>query len=152
MPAISPARAANVVTYAWTKLDVEIMSLISGIWVLFMPCMTGSTASPEVTSITVHICTSCEWPCRWWLVEAQTRSKLPHVLQLHSGLPMLHSGSSAHNMLRGWDRSSWNIGMRSFKIYGIWPQASKQTSIHPHFHNTVPLVCGSLRPALTRAC
>ena len=50
------------------------MSLISGVLVLFMPCMTGSTASPEVTSITVHICTSCEWPCRWWSVEAQTRS------------------------------------------------------------------------------
>ena len=41
--------------------------------------------------------------------------------------------------------------MRSFKIYGIWPQASKQASkqadIHRTFTNAVTLVCGSLRLA-----
>ena len=41
------------------------------------------------------------------------------------------------------DRSSWNIWMCSFKIYGIWPQARMLT----HFRNAVPLVWGSLRLA-----
>ena len=43
------------------------------------------------------------------------------------------------------DRSSWNIWMRSFKIYGIWPQGC----IHTHLRNAVPLVWGSLRLAPT---
>ena len=32
MPAISPARAANVVTHAWTKLYDKIINLISGVY------------------------------------------------------------------------------------------------------------------------
>ena len=34
MPAISPARAANVSTHAWTKLHDEIMSWISGVYAM----------------------------------------------------------------------------------------------------------------------
>ena len=42
--------------------------------------------------------------------------------------------------------------MHSFKIYGIWPQASKkETSIHTHFRNAVTLVWGSLRLAPIKA-
>ena len=41
--------------------------------------------------------------------------------------------------------------LRSLKIYGIWPraskQASKQANIHTHVRNAVPLVWGSLRLA-----
>ena len=33
-------------------------------------------------------------------------------------------------------------------IFGNWPQASKQTCIHMHMRNAVPLVWGSLRLAL----
>ena len=68
MPAISPARAANVAaTHAWTKLYDEIMSWISGA----VHAMTGSTWSnlnhcPYLYRL---------WaPCHWWSVEAQTRS------------------------------------------------------------------------------
>ena len=43
-----------------------------------------------------------------------------------------------------------NIFERAFKIYGIWPQASKQARIHTHFRNAVPLVWGSLRLAPIR--
>ena len=46
MPAISPAREANVATPAWTKLNDEFMSLTaSGVYecTSIMPCMTGST-------------------------------------------------------------------------------------------------------------
>ena len=35
--------------------------------------------------------------------------------------------------------------MHSFKIYGIWLQASKQANIHTHVCNAVPLVWGLLR-------
>ena len=35
--------------------------------------------------------------------------------------------------------------MRSFKIYGIWPQASKQADTHTTSANAVTLVWGSLR-------
>ena len=37
--------------------------------------------------------------------------------------------------------------MRPFKIYGIWPQASKDVRMLTHFRNAVPLVWGSLRLA-----
>ena len=37
--------------------------------------------------------------------------------------------------------------MRSFKIYSIWPQASKHVRTLTYFHNAVPLVWGSLRLA-----
>ena len=37
--------------------------------------------------------------------------------------------------------------MRSFKIYGIWPQASTYVCTLTHFHNAVRLVWGSLRLA-----
>ena len=37
--------------------------------------------------------------------------------------------------------------MRSFKIYGIWPQTNKQTDIHTTSAIAVTLVWGSLRLA-----
>ena len=47
------------------------------------------------------------------------------------------------------DLRNIKIYTRSFKIYGIWPQASKQASIHTHVRNAVTLVWGSLRLAPT---
>ena len=41
----------------------------------------------------------------------------------------------------------WEIFKRAFKIYGIWPQASKQARMITHFRNAVLLVWGSLRLA-----
>ena len=61
MPAISPVRIANIATHAWTKLNDEFMSLrVSG----FMSVVHAlhDWPLPEVTSTTVHICTTCEWP------------------------------------------------------------------------------------------
>ena len=48
MPAISSARAANVATYAWTKLYAGIMNSISGIY------MNAVNAWPFITSTTIH--------------------------------------------------------------------------------------------------
>ena len=62
MPAISPARAANVTTHAWTKLYDEIVSLISGIYESQCRSCHARLALPEVTSTNVHICITCEWP------------------------------------------------------------------------------------------
>ena len=63
MPAICPARAANVATHAWTKPNDEfmIMSLtVSGVY----ECRSCRAwlALPEATSTTVHVCTAFEWP------------------------------------------------------------------------------------------
>ena len=67
--------------------------------------------------------------------------------------PMLYSGSSPSPMRQQAGhiactelpedvRSSWNIQMRSFKIFGIWPQ----TDIHTHnFHR-----CSHARVGLVR--
>ena len=58
MPAISPARAANVATHAWTKLYDEIMSWISGVY----ECRSHHAwlALREANSTTAHICTACK--------------------------------------------------------------------------------------------
>ena len=69
-------------------------------------------------------------------VEAQIRIKLPHVLQLQSSSLWVANAALWQSGLH-WPshasqyRSSWNIWMRSIKIYGKWSvQASKQANIH----------------------
>ena len=52
MPAISPARAANVATHAWTKIYTEIMTLIS--WVF----LHGLLSSVEAQTSAMHASTS----------------------------------------------------------------------------------------------
>ena len=98
MPAISPARAANVATHACTKLYNDFLCL----WVPFTPCTTGSTWS-DLNHCPYLLCL---WAaCRWWSVEAQTRSfRMCFIFScLHSRSPMLHSGSSPHSMLHAQD-------------------------------------------------
>ena len=106
---------------------------------------------PFVATSTMSIM-YCLWTTYcWWSVAAQTRSKLPCMLQL----PMRVADAAA---LPSWARSSYNIWMRSFKIYGIWGRKqAKQAYIHTHLHNAVLLVWGSLRlapvnPPTTHMC
>ena len=60
MPAISPARAANVATHAWTKLYTEIMSKISDVYEYGL-CMALPEATPAVNP-RPYFCTACERP------------------------------------------------------------------------------------------
>ena len=71
-------------------------------------------------------------------VEAQIRIKLPRVLQLQSSslrvadAALWQSGFNWPSHASRY-RSSWNIWMHSFKIYGKWSvQANKQASKHTH--------------------
>jgi len=60
--------------------------------------------------------------------------------RLHSSLQASHTELDVGNI---------KIQTRSFKIYGIWLQATnqptKRSNIHTHVHNAVTLVWGSLR-------
>ena len=60
-------------------------------------------------------------------------------------LPMQQSGSSPGLCTRTFNFQE--IFKRTFKIYGIWPQARSVVYIHTHLRNAVPLVWGSLRLA-----
>ena len=93
------------------------------------------------------ICTVCEQPAL-----VCHGPQLPCVLTWvvfaprASFTPTLCSGSSLHctdASLPEDVRSSWNIQIRSFKIYGIW----LRTDIHTNSANAVTLVWGSLRLA-----
>ena len=56
MPAISPAREANVATHAWTKLYMGIMSYISGVYEYCL-CVALPEATPAgnpAPSILLH--------------------------------------------------------------------------------------------------
>ena len=142
MPAISPARAANVATHAWTKLhwNHEL-----NFWHLWVPFMHGPTWSDPVNHCPYWVCTVCERPAV--VSKAQTKIRLPRVLKLQSSSLWVadaalwqsdfHWPSNASQY-----RSLWNIWMRSFKIYCKW---SVQASKHTHVHNEVTLVWGLLR-------
>ena len=59
-------------------------------------------------------------------------------------LPTLHSGNSpALCFTRTFNFQE--VFKRTFKIYGIWPQASTYVRMQTYFRNAVPLVWGSLR-------
>ena len=102
----------------------------------------------------------CLWaacPCLSWSAVAMcalssflglpSRRRCALAVALHrrdSGLDPLHA--------RNYIQSSWNIYMRLFKIYGIWPQTDKHTHnfrkcSHASVGNAVMLVWGSLRLA-----
>ena len=94
MPVISPARAANVATYAW-------LSFMMKSWTGFLAfechlgkqCMTGSIWSDLNHCAYLYRLWAA---CRWWSVDAQTRSCYAcfNFSCLCSGWPTLHSGSS----------------------------------------------------------
>ena len=121
MPAISPARAANVATHVWTKLYDEIMSWISDVWVSFMPCMTGSTWSrPQCPYL------YCLWgTCRWWSVDAQPEVSCHACFNFAPGSRCCTQAVVC--FVHDWDRSSINIWLRSFRYVA----ASKHVNTLP---------------------
>ena len=146
MPAISPARVANVASHGWTKLYNEIMRWISGVY----ECCSCHGWLASTWSDLNHCPYSYRlWAaCRWWSVEYKPKESCYTCFNfccLCSGSPTLHSDSSC--MLRVLDQSLWNIWMHSFQIYGVWPQASKHVRTWTHFHNAVLLAWDLLRLA-----
>ena len=139
MPAISPARAANMATHACMgQLYTEIISIYE-----YRLCM----ALP-----TVHICTACDGLSS--SVEAQIRIKFPCVCQLQSSslwVAMLHSdcqASTGLHMLHNIDlREIFEYAHLKFTVMGQASNSSKQTYTHSHVCNTVTLVWGLLRLA-----
>ena len=137
MPAISPVRAANVATHAWTKLhwNCEL-----NFWDLWVPFMHGPTWSDLVNHCPYLICTSCEWPAV--ISKTQTRIKLPHDLQLQSSLLWVADAALWQSDLHWPSRASryrslWDIWIRSFKIYGKWMvQPSKHTRAYAQWSHT----------------
>ena len=57
MSAISPARAANMATHAWTKLYTGIMAFMSTIYA--WPYLKRPRQS---TTVHIYFCTACERP------------------------------------------------------------------------------------------
>ena len=124
------------------KLHTEVMSWISRVYECRL-CMDLPeyyawfvlSVSSLPSSVMVCSCLACvnfvpQAPSRW-------RCALAVALhQRDSGLNPSHARNYPWTF-----KSSWNIYMRSFKFYGIWPQ----TDIHTTSANAFTLVWGSLR-------
>ena len=120
MPAISPARAGNVATHAWTKLykwsqefNSRYLSSIHTMHDWLLHAWSDHNHCPYLYRL---------WVACHWSVEEQTRS-IPR------------------NMLSAWNWSLWKNWMHC--LLNVWLQAN--IYIYTHLCNAVPLVWGSLR-------
>ena len=139
MPAISPARAANVATHAWTKLYTEIMAFMSAVY-----------AWPATQSTTVHSKFSQPVSGLPSSVEAQTSATRTSTSVVFAPGPRcctltvaLHWPQMLHVDLC----EIFECAHLKFTVSGRSKQTNKRTSIHTRVCNAVTLVWGSLRLA-----
>ena len=139
MPAISPAKAANVATHAWTKLYTEIMAFMSVVY-----------AWPATYSTTVHIKFSQPASGLPSSVEAQTSATRASTSVIFAPGPRYCTLTVAlhwPHMLHVDLREIFECAHLKFTVSGRSKQTNKRTSIHTRMRNAVTLVWGSLRLA-----
>ena len=126
MPAISPARAANVATHAWTKLYTEIMAFMSVVY-----------AWPATQSTTVHIKLSQPVSGLPSSVEAQTSATRASTSVVFAPGPRyctltvaLHWPHMFHVDLR----EIFECAHLKFMVSGRSKQTNKQTNVQAYTH------------------
>ena len=143
MPAISPARAVNVATHAWTKLYTEIMAFMSAVYA--WPATQSTTVHSKFSQLVSGLPSS---------VEAQTSATRASTSVVFAPGPRCCTLTVAlhwPNMLHVDLREIFECAHLKFTVRGRSKQTNKQTnkrtSIHTRVHNAVTLVWGSLRLA-----
>ena len=122
-----------------TKLYTKVISCVSEV---LKCCLCMALTWSDLNHRHDRICTACSvgnLPSR---VSCDVYFNFSHLNStLHSKQSSLQA---SHTEL---DLRNIKVQMRSFKIFGIWPQTDRQTYIHTHVRNAVTLVWGSLRLA-----
>ena len=124
MPAISPARAANVATHAWTKLYTEIMAFMSAVY-----------AWPATHSTTVHIKFSQPASGLPSSVEAQTSATRASTSVVFAPGPRYCTLTVAlhwPHMLHVDLREIFECAYLKFTVSGRSIQTNKQTNVQAY--------------------